>query len=92
MSVDNCIRLAERLGIPVLILAAILWVSREAATSVHNSVIVPIVKSHTEFLESTSSTLHELGETQSQQAETLRGLADGQREIHRVLLNQKETP
>lgn len=91
MTVDNAIRIAERLGIPVLILAAILWVSREAATSVHNSVIVPIVKSHTEFLESTSSTLHEIGETQSQQAETLRGLADGQREIHQTLRSQRES-
>lgn len=70
---------AERFGVPVVILAAFLWMAREAATSVHTSVVVPIVESHTKFLEETSR-------TQSQQAETLRELAVGQKEIHSHLL------
>jgi hypothetical protein len=81
---------AERFGVPVVILAAILWMAREAATSVHNSVIVPMVESHTQFLEVTSMTLHELGKTQDQQAETLREIADSQKEIHEELTRGKQ--
>jgi len=81
---------AERFGVPVVILAAILWMAREAATSVHYSVIVPMVESHTQFLESTSETLHELGKTQDQQAATLREIAASQKEIHTELMRSKQ--
>ena len=57
---------AQRFGVPVVVLAAILWMTREAATSVHHTILVPIVTSHTEFLESTRETLHEIGKTQTQ--------------------------
>lgn len=80
---------AERFGVPVVILAAILWMARDAATSVHHTLIVPIVESHTQFLETTSETLHEIGKTQNQQAETLKELADSQKEIHRALTKQQ---
>lgn len=79
------LRAAERFGVPFVILVAILWMAREAATSVQHSVIVPIVQSHTEFLEVTSKTLHEIGKTQDQQAETLREIAVGQKEIQQAM-------
>jgi hypothetical protein len=44
-------------------------------------VVVPIVESHTEYLQQTSATLRSLGETQVRQAETLQEIAAGQREI-----------
>lgn len=79
------VRLVERIGVSAAILAAFLWLAREAATSLHSSVVVPIVKSHTEFLDTTSKTLVELSQTQRQQSETLQELAIGQRDIHKVL-------
>jgi hypothetical protein len=88
--IDVALRAAERFGLPVVILAAMLWMAREAATSVHHSVIVPMVESHTQFLEATSQTLHELGKTQDQQAETLREIAVSQRDIHNELMTQKK--
>jgi hypothetical protein len=83
---------AQRFGVPVVVLAAILWMAREAATSVHHTILIPIVNSHTEFLETTRETLHEIGQTQTQQAETLRELAVGQRDIQHELLKRKEPP
>lgn len=81
---------AQRFGVPVVVLAAVLWMTREAATSVHNTILVPIVTSHTEFLESTRETLHEIGKTQTQQAETMKELAIGQRDIQHELLKRSE--
>ncbi len=88
---DFSLRVAERFGVPVVILAAVLWMARDVATSVHQTVIVPMVESHTQFLESTSQTLHELGKTQDQQSETLKELAAGQREIQHALTGGKES-
>lgn len=87
---DSAVRVAERLGVSVVILGALLWLAREAATSLHSSVVVPIVTSHTEFLDTTSKTLVELSQTQRQQAETLQELAIGQRDIHKTLSETKQ--
>lgn len=84
------VRVVERIGISAAILAAFLWLAREAATSLHSSVVVPIVKSHTEFLDTTRETLVELSQAQRQQAETLQELAIGQRDIHKVLSEGKK--
>ena len=89
--IDAAMRVAERFGVPVVILAAILWMTREAATSLHHSVVVPVVKSHTEFLEATQNTLHEISSTQDQQAKTLQELAVGQREIQHALTREPKT-
>jgi len=88
--IDAACRIAERFGVPVVILAAVLWMAREAATSVHQTIVVPMVTSHTEFLETTRETLHEIGKTQTQQAETMKELAVGQREIQHELLKNRE--
>ena len=75
---DAACRAAERFGVPVVILAAILWMGREAASSLHETVLVPIIRSHTEFLEETRR-------TQKQQSEILQEIAIGQREIQHTL-------
>ena len=81
---EACIRVAERFGVPVVILAVGIWMTREAAIAIHASVVEPVVKSHVEFLESTKETMH-------QQAETLQELATGQREIQQVLARPART-
>lgn len=70
-----------RLGAPAVILAALLWMIREASSSVHSTILVPIVKAHTEYLDATRLTLDGIEQTQQQQAATLREIAEGQREI-----------
>ena len=81
---EACIRVAERFGVPVVLLAVGIWMTREAAIAIHASVVEPVVKSHVEFLESTKETMH-------QQAETLQELATGQREIQQVLARPART-
>lgn len=78
---DSMLRIAERFGVPVVLLAVIIWLGREAAITLHGSLVEPVVKSHVEFLETTSETLKEIGRTQEKQAETLEELAHGQREL-----------
>jgi len=73
--------LLNTIGIPAGILAVILWMFWQAAASLHSTVVVPIVESHTEYLQQTSATLRSLGETQVRQAETLQEIAAGQRQI-----------
>lgn len=84
------IKIAERVGVPVAILAALLFLVREAASSLHSSVLIPVVQSHTEFLSTTQETLKELGNAQRQQAETLQELAIGQRDIHRAIFESRK--
>lgn len=73
--------LLNTIGIPAGILAVILWMFWQASATLHETVVLPIVESHTEYLQQTSATLRSLGETQVRQAETLQEIAAGQREI-----------
>ena len=87
----HILALLERFGVPVAILAVILWFAREAAISLHSTVLVPVVQSHTDFLDATQETLREIGRSQEQQAETMRELCQGQQEIRHVLNKGWET-
>jgi len=81
---DTFLRIADRFGVPCVILAVILYFGREAAIALHDSVVEPVVKSHVEFLESTK-------ETMAKQADTLQELAKGQQEIQQVLARPANT-
>jgi hypothetical protein len=81
-------RVAERFGLPVIIMGVVLWFARDAAVVLHSTVFIPIVKGHTEFLDKTSSTLEEISTTQRQQAATIQELAAGQREIHQAVVRK----
>ena len=85
---ESAIRVAERFGVPVVLLIVIVWFLRDAAITLHSTVLVPIVRSHTEFLDTTRETLTEIGKTQGQQAETLQELAVGQREIKQAVVKK----
>lgn len=82
---EVALRVAERFGLPVVILAVVLWLIRDAAVSLHGTVVVPIVRSHTEFLEATQETLGEISLSQMQQAQTMQEIAAGQREIQQAV-------
>lgn len=83
---DFFLRLAERFGVPVLILAAVLWMLRDAAVMLNSTLLQPVVASHTRFLEATQDTLKEISKTQDKQAETLQELAIGQRDLRSVII------
>jgi hypothetical protein len=86
--VEAAFRVAERFGVPLVLLAVAIWFMREAAVTLHGTVVVPIVKSHTEFLDSTRETLDEIGKTQFKQAETLQAIAADQREIKQAVVKK----
>ena len=77
--------IADRFGVPCLILAAVLWMIRDAGLALHATVLVPVVQSHTKFLDATQETLKEIGKAQDKQADTLQELANGQREIQHAV-------
>jgi hypothetical protein len=83
--IDVGIRVAREFGFPVVMLAVVVWCFREAAVALHETVLIPVVESHTEFISATSETLRTLGATQERQSETLREIADGQRDIHQAI-------
>ena len=89
--VDRMIKVGERFGVPVMLLVVVLFFAREACVSIHATLLVPIVKSHVEFLESTSETLHEIDQTQQQQAAILGEISLGQRAIQSALLHDPKT-
>ena len=86
--VEAAFRVAERFGVPLVLLAVVLWFARDAAVTLHSTVLVPIVKSHTEFLDSTRATLDEIGKTQFKQAETLQAIAADQHEIKAAVVKK----
>lgn len=81
---DTFLRIADRFGVPCVILAVLLYFGREAAIAIHGSIVEPVVQSHVEFLDSAK-------ETMAQQAETLQELARGQQEIRQVLARPAKT-
>lgn len=85
------ISIADRFGVPVLLLAAVLWMLRDAGLALHQTVLVPVVASHTKFLEATQEALTEIGRTQEVQARTMQELAIGQREIQAAIRREQES-
>lgn len=83
--IDTAMKVAKEFGLPVVMLAVTVWLFREAAVSLHHTVVVPVVQSHTRFIDSTQETLREISKTQEKQAETLHDIAEGQRDIQRTL-------
>ena len=78
---DIAIKVAREFGFPTLVLCVVGWWVHLAAVSLHATVMVPIIKSHTDFMEVTKKTLQGVGETQERQAETLQEISESQREI-----------
>ena len=87
-TLDVVLRVGERLGVPLLILGAVLYMAREAGVAIYSTAVVPIVEAHGKFLDSTSRNLEEIGTTQRQQAETLQEIAFGQKEIATIIEGQ----
>jgi hypothetical protein len=87
---DTLLRIGERFGVPVVLLGVVIWLGRDAAITLHGSLVEPVVKAHVDFLEATSQTLREISEVQTQQAATLEELAQGQHEVKRILVERTQ--
>lgn len=85
------LRVAKEFGLPVVLLGIVIYLFREAAVTVHGTVLVPVVESHTRFINATQDTLREISSTQERQAETLQEIAIGQREIQQAVTRAKAT-
>ena len=72
------IRVAERFGLPTLILAVVTFFAREVAVALHTDVIVPVVQSHTKFLERTGTAIE-------RQTDSIEAIGVTQSEIKKVL-------
>lgn len=83
--IDTLLRVADRFGVPCVILGVIIWFGREASIALHQTLIKPVVESHIEFLDTTSKTLAEIGATQERQVETLEEIAHGQKDMREEL-------
>ena len=82
---DTLLRVGERFGVPVLILAVLLWFVRDAAVSLNKTVVEPVVRGHVEFLETTQKTLEGIEETQRASQQTLKEIAIGQRDLQHAV-------
>jgi hypothetical protein len=82
---DTLVRIGERFGVPVLVLAVLLWFARDAAISINKTVVEPVVQGHVEFLQTTQKTLEGIEETQKASQQTLQEIAIGQRELKHVV-------
>jgi hypothetical protein len=83
--IDVAIRVAREFGFPCLVLSIVMWWGQLAAVALHETVLRPVVESHTTFLKATSDTLSTLSRAQERQADTLEELAAGQRDLQRAL-------
>lgn len=88
-AIDTLLRVADRFGVPCVILAIVIWFGREAAIALHTTLVKPVVESHIEFLDATRETLSEIGSAQERQAETLQEIAASQRQLHEVIKTVK---
>jgi len=84
-AVDTLLRVADRFGVPCVMLAVVIWFGREAAVALHQTLVKPVVESHIEFLDATRETLSEIGSAQERQVETLQEIAAGQQRLHETM-------
>lgn len=89
---EIAIQFIKLVGVPTGVLAVILYWVGAATDRLHDSVLVPTITAHTQFLKATVETqerqaeaLEKLTDTRVQQTQILEEIAAGQREIHDVL-------
>lgn len=83
--VDVGIRLLREFGFPIFVLCVLGYWGQIAAVALHETLLIPVVESHTTFLKATSDTLATLSKAQERQADTLDELAAGQRELQHAI-------
>lgn len=85
---ELAIQFVKVVGVPTAILSVVLWWIGAATDRLHDSVLVPTVTAHSQFLKSTMETqerqataLEQLTDNRIQQTQILEEIAAGQQEI-----------
>lgn len=80
MSIDTVtetmLRIAERFGVPVVLLAIFIWFARETAVAVHETVVEPVVRSHTQFIDTICEQVKAQTNAMEEQANAFRDLSE----------------
>jgi hypothetical protein len=79
--IDVAFKAVREFGFPTFIIAILGYWIHKAAGAMHTTVVLPIVKSHTEFMSVTQETLQGVGETQKKQTDMLHEISGNQKEI-----------
>jgi hypothetical protein len=74
-----------KFGVPAVVLGLVLWMGREAAIAVHQTVVSPIVTSHTRFIDTISEQSRQQTEVMGRQADAFRELAEAHEEQITIL-------
>jgi hypothetical protein len=77
---EAMLRIGERFGVPVLLLAVILWFGREAVIGVHGSVVEPVIESHTKFIDTICEQAKQQTNAMERQADAFRELSQAHEE------------
>lgn len=84
MSIERATELflkaAERFGVPVVLLCVFLWMARETAIAVHQTIVAPVVTSHTKFIDTISEQSKQQTEAMQSQAAAFKELAEAHEE------------
>lgn len=89
MSIDTVaetmLKIAERFGVPVVVLGIILWLGREAAISVNRTVVAPVVEAHTKFVDTVVEQVRVQTSAMEGQANAFRDLAEAHEQQLQIL-------
>ena len=72
---EAVMKIAERFGVPVVLLLVFIYMARETAIAVHQTVVAPVVTSHTKFIDTISEQSRQQTEAMQSQAEAFKELA-----------------
>lgn len=75
-SLEILLKVAERFGVPVMVLAVFLFLTREAAIAIHGTIIEPVVASHQKFIDVVSEQTKAQTDAMHEQAAAFSKLAD----------------
>lgn len=74
------LKAAERFGVPVVLLCIFLWMARETAIAVHQTIVAPVVTSHTKFIDTISEQSKQQTQAMQSQAAAFKELAEAHEE------------
>lgn len=77
---ETLVKVAERFGVPVVLLGIVIWLGREAAITIHTSVVTPVVESHTQFIETICEQAKQQTKAMESQAGAFKELAEAHEE------------
>lgn len=82
---ETLVKVAERFGVPVVLLGVVIWLGREAAITIHTTIVTPVVESHTQFIETICEQSKQQTAAMESQAGAFKELAEAHEEQIAIL-------